>query len=101
MKKLSKLRRNIKTTSKLRLVSFQETSFSSSQPVTRSLSSVGRKQPTSSSRLPVLGKFSIFQFCLNVCQFLESFFFQFCQTACKFFISFYFTNFVKQPASSW
>lgn len=31
-----------------------ETSFSSSQPVTRSLSSVGRKQPTSSSRLPVL-----------------------------------------------
>merc|ERR1719391_781125 len=34
--------------------SFQETSFSSSQPVTRSLSSVGRKQPTSTSRLPVL-----------------------------------------------
>ena len=33
----------------------QETSFSSSQPVTRSLSSVGRKQPTSTSRLPVLG----------------------------------------------
>merc|ERR550519_3215154 len=31
-----------------------ETSFSSSQPVTRSLSSVGRKQPTSTSRLPVL-----------------------------------------------
>merc|ERR1711974_370824 len=30
------------------------TSFSSSQPVTRSLSSVGRKQPTSTSRLPVL-----------------------------------------------
>ena len=73
-KKLSKLRPNIKTTSKMRLVSFQETSFSSSQPVTRSLSSVGRKQPTSSSRLPVLGKFSIFQFCLNVCQFLVSFY---------------------------
>ena len=60
---------------KLRLVSFQETSFSSSQPVTRSLSSVGRKQPTSSSRLPVLGEFFIYRFCLNVCQFLVSFFF--------------------------
>ena len=35
----------------------QETSFSSSQPVTRSLSSVGKKPLTSTSRLPVLGQY--------------------------------------------
>ena len=40
--------------------SLQETSFAQSQPVTRSLSSVGKKavgQQSSSSRLPVLSKF--------------------------------------------
>ena len=43
----------------------QETSFSSSQPVTRSLSSVGRKQPTSTSRLPVLGQW---EFVIIICK---------------------------------